>query len=119
LLNGHRLLELKTDEGGGEIPITSRSISRLMRDVETHKPVMLLEKIYPENAPIEYKQELKNFAKEEAAGVGVPLVSVEEGDRTKPYKGSLENLGGPMPEYVDSAGGIEYLDYITQQAFYV
>ncbi|HEX4839003.1 MAG TPA: hypothetical protein VFU89_01005 [Rhabdochlamydiaceae bacterium] len=118
-LNDGRLLTLKTMEGESVVPITSRCIVRLWRDQNTQKLVMVLERIYPQNSPNEYKQALKKFAKDEAARIGVPLVSVEEGDPNKPYEGALVHLEGRVPEYVDSVGGIQVGTYSIGEAYYV
>ncbi|HEX2579814.1 MAG TPA: hypothetical protein VHK67_05390 [Rhabdochlamydiaceae bacterium] len=118
-LNDGRLLSLKTTEGGSEAPITSRCIVRLWRDENTQKLVMVLERIYPQNSPDEYKQELKKFAKDEADRLGVPLVSVEEGDPNKPFGDTLIHLEGHVPEYVDSVGGIQVGKYSIMNACYV
>lgn len=100
-------------------PVDTRCIVRLWRDEKTRKLVMVLERIYPQIAPVEYKEELKIFAKEEAARIGVPLVSVEEGDPNRPYKGTLVRLRGRMPEYIDSAGGMQEGACSIEQAYYV
>lgn len=126
LLNGHRMIEGKPlSKTPDQEAIDGRAIFRLELD-EDDRPVLLLERLYPLNLDPAYKDALKIFAKEEADRLsqfvegGIPLVSVEEGDKTKPYGKQIRSLGGRVDEYVDSADGIATgAVYTLRDAYYV
>jgi len=97
----HRILAVKDNRGR----IVERLILRLLFDEKNKKPVLFFERIYPKTA--KYGNALKNFAKERAEELGVPLVSKETTTETK-YDGSLISYSSKAPyEYCDAAGGIQ------------
>ncbi len=105
LLNGqNRLIALKLDKNTPDTPIRGRAILRLLLDDED-KPVLLLEPIYPAALDLKYKEMILKLAKQKARRVGVPLLSVNDGDPAKPYGKKVHSRGGRASEYVDSAGG--------------
>lgn len=105
LLNGEtRLLSLKLQKEK-DAPITARAIIRLLIDSKD-APVMQVERIYPANIREEHRKALIEFAKKEANRLGLPLVSMEEGNKDCPYPGEIKNLRGAVPEYVDANSGL-------------
>lgn len=106
LLNGQtRIITLKQSHGAN-VPITARAIIRLQFN-EMGEPVMLMERIYPQILSQEMKDALVGFALKRATALGIDLVSIEEGSPDHIYPGAIKSLGGFVPEYVDSAGGIQ------------
>lgn len=101
LLDGkNRLLAIKDEKG----VIQARAILRLLWDGE--KPVLFLERIYPDILDEKLKDHLIDFAKERATALGLDLLSKETGSGDD-YSKTLHSLGGRAPfEYVDAGNGI-------------
>lgn len=99
LLDGkNRLLEIID----GDNKIVGRRLFRLVLRSDG-KPVLMMEKIYPDTLSNELEKALNNFAQKRAKDLGLDLYEdSKEGDT------ELQSISGKSPwEYVDSAGGIQ------------
>lgn len=63
-----------------------------------------LEKIYPATLHSAQRKAMIEFAKEEAARLGVDIVSRLYGDPSTPYNQEIIDYGGSADEYVDALG---------------
>jgi hypothetical protein len=108
LLHGQTLLGAVVNAEGR---IHSRAIMRLLLD-EEDKPVLFLERFYPEKAPIAHVIALYQLAKRKAEQMGVPLTSTQWETKGGTYTSKLHSLGGPAPnEHVDAIEDDEEVEY--------
>jgi hypothetical protein len=99
MLDGHnRLLALKTLDG----KIAGRALLRLV--YEGGKPVLLLERIYPQTLGKCEKEALLRFAKERSKALEWPLYG-EDFEGTKVETQLISNGGRGTWQYVDSVRG--------------
>jgi hypothetical protein len=97
----NRLLAVKNKEG----KIIARHILRVLLDGD--KPVLFLEKVYPDLVAPELKTALELFAKERAEKLGLPLLSKEVG-KGDAYSNPISSKGSIAPfEYCDGLVDID------------
>lgn len=95
----HRLIAIKDSQG----KIAARGLLRIL--LEDDKPVLFLNRIYPNPAPTGHTQAIFEMAKKKARELGIPLYVQDPSTSQKVI--FLQSLGGPAPfEYADGAHGI-------------
>ena len=88
---------------GPHTPFIARSLLRLLWDGE--QAVLFRERFYPSKISKKHQEALNAMAKEKAAALGVPLVSLDKKGLT--HDRPLMALGGPAPfDYSDGWGGL-------------
>ncbi|MBA2727305.1 MAG: hypothetical protein H0U49_03925 [Parachlamydiaceae bacterium] len=99
LMNGNKLLAVKGSEG----TFKAGCLLRLLWDGE--KPVLFMERLYPDNIKDRHRQALEYLAKQKAIQLGIPLCCKSETGQE--YNKPLYALGGPSPyEYCDAVSSI-------------
>ena len=107
LMDGrNRLLAIKDAKTG---VIAARTMMKVLWDPKEQKPVLLLERIYGNNAHVNALVALAKETAERLGGISVvfkPENRTGEPATTALYPGDIEALGGPAPfEYSDAARG--------------
>ncbi len=106
LIDGkNRLLAIKDKTG----KIRMRAIFRVLWDDRNRKPVLFMEKIYPEVAQQDLSKVLCDYAIMRAKELQLPLITNTWSEPCGGiYASSVCSLGGPAPfEYVDALKGIQ------------
>lgn len=87
--------------------LIGRNIFRMMRDKETLKPALFLERYYTINYSKSFEEQNIRFAIQRAKALKVPLYSNQNVYTKNVYGGSLESIGCNAPfEYSDAGGGM-------------
>ncbi|MFN4174356.1 MAG: hypothetical protein ACK4HV_04560, partial [Parachlamydiaceae bacterium] len=87
--------------------LIGRNIFRMMRDKESQKPALFLERYYTINYSKSFEEQIIRFAIQRAKALKVPLYSNQNVYTKNVYGGSLESIGCNAPfEYSDAGGGM-------------
>ncbi len=98
----NRMIALKNSKGS----IVARMLFRLLWDETEQRPVLFMDRMYASSSSSAYYPVLKQFAKEEAEALGIPLYGIGSSkDGVPDHK--IVSLGSVAPfEYEDAASGL-------------
>jgi len=93
----NRMVAVKDPSG----KIVARALIRHLWDITNQKPVIFLDRFYPQ--PCAFEEAITQMALLKAKALNIPLIS----DRGEAYAGKVVSLGSPSPyEYADASDGV-------------
>jgi hypothetical protein len=114
VLSGHirqlAIIDQETQE------IVSRALLKLMIDRTSHRPVLFLERVYPDFGTIEHYNMLVQLAIVTAQNLGCSLTSKSATIESKPYNNGISTVAVRVSEYSDALRGPQTAGYTISDA---